>query len=86
VWTAGLCQERKLCGGNLVPKRHLPIFDNAPYMLPKILHNLGFSFLFGITAVPSEIENNAYTKLLGANKVHYGRYTSGVFGHFLICE
>ena len=32
----------------------------------------------GITAVPREIENNAYTKFWGANKVHYGRCASGV--------
>ena len=32
-----------------------------------------FSFLLGITAIPREIENNAYAKLLGANKVHYGK-------------
>ena len=36
---------------------------------PQILHNLCFSFLLGITAVPREIENNAYTKFWGANKV-----------------
>ena len=33
--------------------RHLP----PP---PQILHNLCFSFLLGITAVPRETENNAY--------------------------
>ena len=89
MWTAGLCQERKLCGGNLVPIRHLPISDNAPYLHPpppNVLHNLCFSFLFGITALPREIENNACTNFWGANNVHYGRYISGVFGHFLICE
>ena len=36
-------------------------FHNAP----KILHNLCFSFLLSITAVPREIENNAYAKLWG---------------------
>ena len=30
---------------------------------PKFLHNLCFSFLLGITAVPREIENNAYAIL-----------------------
>ena len=30
--------------------------------LPQILHNLCFSFLLGITAVPRESENNAYAK------------------------
>ena len=38
---------------------------------PQILHNLCFSFLLAITAVPREIESNAYAKFLRANKVHY---------------
>ena len=58
--------------------RHLHISHNAPYLRPKILHNLCFSFLLGITAIPREIENNAYTKFWGANKVHFGRHASGV--------
>ena len=46
--------------------RHLHIFHNAPYLPPPpILHNLCFSFLLGITAVPREIGNNAYAKFLG---------------------
>ena len=37
-----------------------------------IMHLFCFSFLLGgITAVPREIENNAYAKFWGANKVHY---------------
>ena len=32
---------------------------------PKFLHNLCFSFLLGITAVPREIENNAYANFVG---------------------
>ena len=36
------------------------IFHNAPYLPPKGLHSLCFSFLLGITAVPRETENNAY--------------------------
>ena len=43
--------------------RHSHISHNAPYLSPKILHNLCFSFLLGITAVPSEIENNTYAIL-----------------------
>ena len=44
--------------------RHFHISHNAPYLRPpathpQILHNL--SFLLGITAVPREIKNNAYT-------------------------
>ena len=40
---------------------------------PQILHNLSFSFLLGITIIQREIENNAYAKFWGANKVHHGR-------------
>ena len=60
--------------------RHLHISHNAPYLPPPppILHNLCFSFLLGDTAVPREIENNAYVKFWGANKVHYGRCASDV--------
>ena len=39
---------------------------------PQFSHNLWFSFLLGITAVPKENENNSYTKFWGADKVHYG--------------
>ena len=63
-----------------LPKiRHLHISHNAPYFPAKILHNLCFSFLLGITTVPREIENNANAKFWGANKVHYGRCASGVY-------
>ena len=58
--------------------RHFHISQNAPYLSPKILHNLCFSFLLGITAVPREIENNPYAKFWVANKVHYGKCGSGV--------
>ena len=45
--------------------RHFHISHHAPYLLSKILHNLCFSFLLGITAVPREIENNTYAKFGG---------------------
>ena len=45
--------------------RLLHISHNAPYLPSKVLHNLRFSFLPGITAVPREIENNAYAKFWG---------------------
>ena len=48
-------------------------------MPPTILHNLCFSFLLGIIAIPREIENNAYAKFWGTNKVHYRRCASGVW-------
>ena len=67
-------------------KHHLHIIShNAPYLLPQILHNLCFSFLLGITAVPREIGKEAYAKFWGGGgggggklKVHYGSGASGV--------
>ena len=61
--------------------RQLQISHNVPYLPPKSLHNLSgcFSFLLDITAVPREIENNAYAKFWAANKVHYGRCASAVY-------
>ena len=47
------------------------ISHNASYGTTKILNNLCFSFLPGITAVSRKIENNAYAKFWGADKVHY---------------
>ena len=57
--------------------RHLHISHNARYLSPKIWHILCFSFLLGIIAFPRKIENNAYAKFWGLNKVHYGRCASG---------
>ena len=48
--------------------RHLHISHNAPYSphpSRSDLHDLCFSFLLGVTAVPREIENNAYAKFWG---------------------
>ena len=71
-----------------MPPLHVP--HTAPYLPPpppstppppkKKLHNLCFSFLTGISAVPRETENNASAKYWGANKVriHYGKCASGV--------
>ena len=44
----------------------------------KILHYLRFSFLVDIKAVLREIENNAYVKFWGTNKVHCGKCGGGV--------
>ena len=44
--------------GKKRPIDHFHISHNAPYLPPKILHNLCFSFSLGITAAPREIENN----------------------------
>ena len=63
------CSQAIILGTTI---RDLQISHNAPYLPPKILHNLCFSFLLGITAVPREIENNAYAKFWAANKVYYG--------------
>ena len=56
--------------------RHLQISLNEPYF-PQIFHNLCFSFLLGFTTVPKEIENNAYAKFWGENKVRYRRCAGG---------
>ena len=54
--------------------RHLHIFHNTPCLPPKILHNLCFSLLLGITAVPREIERNAYTKFGGGGGGKQGAF------------
>ena len=67
--------------------RNLHISHSAPYLPPKILHSVCFSFLLGITVVPGEIENNAHAKFWRANEVQYGRCTSGELKecHFRPC-
>ena len=52
---------------------YLHIFYNTPCLPPKILHNLCFSFLLGIEAMPRKIKNNTYAKFGGTNKVYFGR-------------
>ena len=52
--------------------RHFDTVHNALCLPPKILHKHCFQFLLGLTIVLGEIENNAYAKILGVNKVHYG--------------
>ena len=69
------------CPGVSLTLRHLHISHNAPYLPPPPK----FCILLGITAVPREIENNAYAIFLGgggvvgANKVHYGTCASGLY-------
>ena len=53
--------------------RHFHISHNAPHLPPKILHNLCFSFLFCIIAIPREIENN------------YAKFYRGVGGGQMRC-
>ena len=78
-----LCVKRSACGGasprttkkvaGLKIKftfRYFHIEQNAPSSPSKILHNLCFQFLLGITVVPREIEDNGYAKFWGVNKVH----------------
>ena len=54
------------CDEVLFESLHLHISHNTPL------------FLLGVATVPREIENNAYAKFWGANKVHYGRCSSGL--------
>ena len=74
VLELSLVLKVRIFGMRKWPIRHLHISHNAPYLLPSpppILHNLCFSFPLGITGVRREIENNAYAKFRGVNKVHY---------------
>ena len=48
------------------PIRHFHISHNTPYLSLEIFRNLCFLFLLGITAIPREIENNAYAKSGGS--------------------
>mgnify|MGYP000603929121 CR=1 FL=1 len=63
--------------------RLVHISHNAPYLPTKILHNLCFSFLRGIKAVPREIESKGYANFGGAKKVHYGECGSGEYCYLL---
>ena len=58
--------------------RNFHISHNAPYLPPKILHNLCFSFLLSITAISREIENNAYVKFEGLVRCKLWEMWSGV--------
>ena len=70
--------------------RYFHISHNAspPHRHTQILHNLCFSFLLVTTAVPREIENNAYAIFFWGgggggvrrgDTVHFGKCGSGVF-------
>jgi len=58
------------------PVRYLQVFaiTTSPTLHlvcpPKILHNLCFPFLLGVTVVPRETEDDTYAKFWGANKVY----------------
>ena len=58
---------------HFVTESTVAIFNaiNATYECCIASHNLCFSFLLGITAVPREIENNAYAKCGGKNGVFW---------------
>ena len=61
-------------GDVLKLKRHLHISHNNLVICPlKFCITFVFSIPLGITAIPREIENNAYAKFWGASKVHMGR-------------
>ena len=47
---------------------HLICLPPPPPTQKRIFHNLCFSFLLGITAVPREIENNAYAQFWGVGE------------------
>ena len=75
--------ESKLAFLKKCNTRHFQISYNSRYLPEKILHNLCFSFLLVITAVPREIENSAHAKFGGGgggggNRGHYGKCGSDV--------
>ena len=55
------------------PIRHFHISHHAPHLPPQFLHNLCFSFLFCIIAIPRELKNNAYAKFSGGGGVGGGQ-------------
>ena len=55
------------------------ISHNAPYLPPKFCISIVFNFFLGRLYYPGEMKNQGYAKVWGANKVHYGRYASGVW-------
>ena len=58
---------------NTFPIMHLI----PPPPTPQILHNLCFSLLLGITAVPRKIENNVYANFAGGGGRGQIRYIMG---------
>ena len=64
---------------------HFHISHNALCLPPppppkkKKLHNHCSKFLLGRLYVPGEIENNAYAKFWGANRVYYGKCGNMIF-------
>ena len=63
-WLLGSTFQKMLLLSKTI--RHLHISHNAPYLPPRILHNLCFSFLLGITAAQREIETMLMQNLEGA--------------------
>ena len=58
--------------------RHFHISHNTPYLPPKILHNLFFFISPGYYSCPKRNWKQCLCKILGANKLHYGNFESGV--------
>ena len=59
---------------------HLPPHPTPPPPPPsptQILHNHCFQFLWGITVVQREIQDNGYAKFWEVNKVNYGLCENG---------
>ena len=69
------------------PICHLHTSYIEPYLPPKILHSLYFSFLLGINSRPKRTSRQRLCQIFfflgggeggGTNKVHYGRCASGI--------
>ena len=89
---AFICIDAGQVGENVLYEsiviRHFHIFHNAPYLPPQFLHNLCFTFLVGITAVPRNIGNFFFlggrgggrliSLIIGNVEVAYGKITLAV--------
>ena len=66
--------------------RHVYISHNAPYLPTKILHNLCFSFLLGIKAVPREIESKGYANFGGQKRCIMGNVeVANIVIYYILC-
>ena len=63
---------------------YLSISHNTPCLPPKILYNVCLKLLLGISVVAREIEDNAFEKFGGANKVYYGKFANGKWRQLLL--
>ena len=81
VWTAGLCQERKLGGGNLVPIRHLHISDISP-LPPKFWITFVFHFSLELQLSQEKLKTMFIQNFGGQIRCIMGDVQAGYSGTF----